>query len=75
MKIAEKTFLITGGGSGLGEATARRLVAGGARVVIADVNEETGSSVAADLGDAARFCRTDVTDEGSIRAAIETAVG
>lgn len=74
MKIEGTSVLITGGGSGLGEATARRLVAGGARVVLADVNEERGTAVAGELGDAARFARADVTSEEEIRAAIGAAV-
>ncbi len=74
MKVRESTFLITGGASGLGEATARRLVAGGARVAIADVNRERGERLAAELGDAARFAPTDVTDESAVRDAVGTAV-
>ena len=73
MDPKQKTFLISGGGSGLGEATARRLVAEGARVVLADVNRETGEQVAAELGEAARFAPTDVTDEGQVQAAIDLA--
>lgn len=73
MEIQDKAFLITGGGSGLGEATARRLVAAGGKVVLLDVNAEAGQAVAADLGEAARFAPTDVTDEAAVRAAIEVA--
>jgi NAD(P)-dependent dehydrogenase (short-subunit alcohol dehydrogenase family) len=65
--------LITGGGSGLGEATVRRLVAGGARVVIADINQQLGQALAEELG-SARFVATDVTDEASVRSAIKVAV-
>ncbi len=74
MEIRDRTFLISGGGSGLGEATARRLIAGGGRVVIADVNRETGMAVAEELGESARFAPTDVTDEAAVRAALEMAV-
>ncbi len=74
MQVRDSTFLITGGASGLGEATARRLVAGGARVAIADVNRERGERLAAELGDAARFAPTDVTDEAAVRDAVCTAV-
>ncbi|MEM9293788.1 MAG: 3-hydroxyacyl-CoA dehydrogenase [Acidobacteriota bacterium] len=73
MQLNEKTFLITGGGSGLGEASARRLVAGGARVVLLDVNVPRGQAVADELGDSARFVATDVTDEKAVQAAIDVA--
>ena len=63
MKIANSVFLVTGGASGLGAATARMVVGGGGKVVIADLNEEAGKALAAELGAAACFVRTDVTDE------------
>jgi NAD(P)-dependent dehydrogenase (short-subunit alcohol dehydrogenase family) len=69
-----KTFLVTGGGSGLGAATARRLAEGGASVVIADVNVEAGAKLAASLGERARAARTDVTDEASVEAAVALAL-
>ncbi|MFZ0546676.1 MAG: SDR family NAD(P)-dependent oxidoreductase, partial [Candidatus Promineifilaceae bacterium] len=74
MKIQNSVFLITGGSSGLGAACGRRFAEGGARVVIADVNEEAGQALSAELGSAACFARTDVTDEASVRSAVETAV-
>ena len=74
MKIADSVFVVTGGGSGLGAATARLLVDAGARVVLADVNREAGEAVARALGDDARFVVTDVTDEGSAQAAVALAV-
>ena len=55
MEIAGKTFLISGGGSGLGAATAQRLVAEGGSVVLADVNPTAGEQMAAELGAQARF--------------------
>ncbi len=73
METAGKTFLITGGASGLGEATARALAAGGANLVLADLNRERGEAVAADLGDSARFAPTDVTDEVAVGKAIALA--
>jgi len=73
MNISEKTFLVSGGGSGLGEATTRRLVAGGGRVVIADINSETGEAVSNELGDAVRFVRTDVTSDEGVQAAVDAA--
>ncbi|MAS10476.1 SDR family NAD(P)-dependent oxidoreductase [Endozoicomonas sp. G2_2] len=73
MQIADRCFLITGGGSGLGAASAAMLVATGARVLIADVNEEAGRATAEDLGEAARFVYCDVTREEDGKAAISAA--
>ena len=73
MDIKGRTFLISGGGSGLGAATAQMLVGNGANVVIADVNVEAGERVATRLGDQAFFVKTDVTDETSAKNAITTA--
>lgn len=74
MDIQNKTFLITGGGSGLGAATARLLAEAGARVVIAEVKAEMGESVAAELGAPAHFVKTDVTSAESVQNAVSTAV-
>jgi NAD(P)-dependent dehydrogenase (short-subunit alcohol dehydrogenase family) len=74
MQIADRCFLVTGGGSGLGAACARTLASKGAKVVLADVAEAAGQSLAAELGSAARFLRTDVTDEASVQAAVDTAL-
>ena len=75
MHIQDKVFLITGGGSGLGAATAKTLVEAGARVLLADVNAEAGGARVAELGEAsARFVRTDVTSEADGRAAVEAAL-
>jgi NAD(P)-dependent dehydrogenase (short-subunit alcohol dehydrogenase family) len=73
MQIAERTFLVTGGASGLGEACVRRLVGLGGRVVIADVNEAAGEELARDLGGSAVFVTTDVTSSESGQRAVETA--
>ena len=67
MEIRGRTFLVTGGGSGLGAATARRLAAGGANVVAADL--EGGK-----VGDDISFVKTDVTDEESVQAAVDAAL-
>jgi NAD(P)-dependent dehydrogenase (short-subunit alcohol dehydrogenase family) len=75
MRIENNVFLVTGGASGLGAATARMIVANGGRVVVADVREEEGKAFAAELGPNARFCRTDVTDEASVAAAVDMAAG
>ena len=74
MKIENGVFVVTGGGSGLGAATARMIVEAGGKVVLADVNREAGEAVAAELGAAAAFIVTDVTDEASAKAAIDRAV-
>ncbi|MDN6875924.1 MULTISPECIES: 3-hydroxyacyl-CoA dehydrogenase [Pseudomonas] len=75
MQIQDKVFLITGGGSGLGAATAKTLVEAGARVLLADVNAEAGAARVAELGEGrARFVRTDVTSEADGRAAVEAAL-
>lgn len=69
MQIKDNVFVVTGGGSGLGEATARMFASRGGKVVLADINAEAGARVAADLGDSARFVQTDVSSEESARAA------
>ena len=67
MEIEGHTFLVAGGGSGLGAATADMLLKAGANVVVADLKRD-----ATDGG--ARFVETDVSDEGSVKAAMETAL-
>lgn len=62
-KLDGKVAIVTGGARGMGEATTRRFVAEGAKVAIADVLEEQGQALAAELGDAARFWKLDVTSE------------
>ena len=73
MKIQDNAFLVAGGGSGLGAATARMLASNGGKVLIADVNA-AGESVAKEIGATARFVRTDVTEEASTQAAIDACV-
>jgi NAD(P)-dependent dehydrogenase (short-subunit alcohol dehydrogenase family) len=73
MQIANHAFLVSGGGSGLGGATARMLVANGGKVVIADVSD-AGATLARELGPLATFIKTDVTDEASTQAAVELCV-
>ena len=73
MEIEAAGAVISGGASGLGEATVRRLHDGGAHVVIADLNAEKGEALAAELGERAVFVETNVTDEDSVRAAVELA--
>src|SRR3954452_1884050 len=71
MHIDGVNALVSGGASGLGAAAARELNAAGAHVTIADLNEEAGAAVAAELG--GQFIKTDVTDAGSVQAAIDAA--
>jgi NAD(P)-dependent dehydrogenase (short-subunit alcohol dehydrogenase family) len=73
MELNGTAAIVSGGASGLGEATARVLAAAGVTVVVADLNEEGGKRVAADIG--GQFARTDVTDEESVQAAVDLAAG
>jgi NAD(P)-dependent dehydrogenase (short-subunit alcohol dehydrogenase family) len=73
MKIKGSVALVTGGASGLGEATVRQLVAQGGRVVIIDLNADRGNQLAAELGDAATFARADVSNAEEVQAAVEQA--
>ncbi|MFT3922944.1 MAG: 3-hydroxyacyl-CoA dehydrogenase [Myxococcales bacterium] len=73
MEIQGKAAVVSGGASGLGEATVRALVERGAKVVIADMNRERGETLAAELGASALFMATDVSREDQVKAAIEEA--
>jgi NAD(P)-dependent dehydrogenase (short-subunit alcohol dehydrogenase family) len=73
MKIQGSTAVVTGGASGLGEATIRRLIAGGGRAAIFDLNEARGQSLAKELGANAIFARVDVADEASAEAGFTAA--
>ena len=73
MEIESAGAIVSGGASGLGEATVRRLHADGAHVVIADLNREKGEALVADLGDRASFHETNVTDADSVEAAVTAA--
>jgi NAD(P)-dependent dehydrogenase (short-subunit alcohol dehydrogenase family) len=70
MDIQDKVAIVSGGASGLGEATVRFLLEKGARAAILDFDEARGKQVAADLGGRAVFCKTDVTDEKSVQEAV-----
>lgn len=69
-RLDGKVAIVTGAGRGQGAAEAARFVAEGARVVVADVLEDEGRAVAASLGEAGRFVRLDVTDEGQWQEAV-----
>ena len=73
MKTQGITALVTGGASGLGLATVKRLLAEGAKVVIADLPSSQGEEIARGLGENARFAPADVTSEADVNAALEVA--
>ncbi len=70
MRIEGRTFLVTGGASGLGGAAARMLIGAGGNVAILDLNAETGARAARELGAKAFFARTDVTSEADVKGAL-----
>src|SRR4051812_25772381 len=74
MELKDRAVLVSGGASGLGGACARLLSEAGAKVIIADLNQEQGESLAGELGEGARFVKTNVTDEESVKAAVQAAV-
>jgi 3-hydroxyacyl-CoA dehydrogenase/3-hydroxy-2-methylbutyryl-CoA dehydrogenase len=73
VRIEGAGALVAGGASGLGEATARTLIAAGATVTIADLNAEKGEALAAELGPGATFVQADVTDEAAVSGAVKRA--
>lgn len=72
MELEGTSVIVTGGASGIGEASARRLSVLGARPVICDLNEEKGKAVAADLS--GEFVKADVADEAQVQAAVDAAM-
>ncbi len=74
MRIEGKTFLATGGASGLGRAAAEAIVAAGGHAVLVDVNAAVGEATVQALGAQARFAQADVTSEADVQAAIGAAV-
>ena len=71
MEVAGASAVVTGGASGLGAATARRLASGGMKIVVVDVQDDLGDAVAEQVGGA--FVHADVTDGGQVQAAIDAA--
>ncbi|MBQ0714266.1 3-hydroxyacyl-CoA dehydrogenase [Paraperlucidibaca wandonensis] len=74
MQLTNSVAIVTGGASGLGFATAQAFIAKGARVALFDLNEETGAAAAKELGENARFCRVNVSDEASVQAGLADVV-
>ncbi len=75
MDIQNKVVLVTGGASGLGEACVRRFSSKGMKVIILDRDAERGKALAGELGEKVRYAQADVTSEGDVQAAIDTALG
>ena len=73
MKLSEAKAVVTGGASGLGFATAQRVIDDGGQVVLLDINDELGAESVAKLGDRASYVSTDVSSEDSVKAAISQA--
>uniref|UniRef100_M8CMY2 Momilactone A synthase n=1 Tax=Aegilops tauschii TaxID=37682 RepID=M8CMY2_AEGTA len=73
-RLAGKVAVITGAASGIGKATAMEFIRNGAKIIIADVQDDLGRSVAAELGPDAAYVRCDVSDEAQIAAAVDLAV-
>jgi len=73
MDLANAKAVVTGGASGLGFATAERVIAAGGQVVLFDVNEELGAASVAKLGDRAIFVSTDVSNEDAVKASVQAA--
>ena len=71
MELKDKVAVITGGASGLGEATVRRYHANGARAAIFDMNEKRGTAIASELGSAVIYQNVNVCDEASVQAGID----
>ncbi|MCY1290615.1 putative oxidoreductase [compost metagenome] len=74
MRIENSVFLVSGGGSGLGLATAQSLLASGGKVVLVDINAEQGAARAEELGANARFAKADISREDDARQAIAVAL-
>lgn len=74
MNIESNIFLISGGASGLGLATAQNIVSQGGKVILLDINEQAGQNAQVSLGNSALFCKADIVDETQVAQAIEQAL-
>lgn len=74
MQLENKAIFVTGGASGLGTACVRTFTQAGAKAVIVDLNDEAGQDLAKELGSAAIFAKTNVTDENDVQVALKAAV-
>lgn len=74
MRLKDKVAIVTGGASGIGEATVRLFVQEGAKVTIADMNEEKGEALAKELGDSTIFVKTNVTNESEVENMVNKTV-
>ena len=74
MELSGRVAVVTGGASGLGEATVREIVTAGGKAVILDLNEEKGNKLVKELGDQAIFVKVDVTSEEDVHAGLERAI-
>jgi len=74
MRLKDRVAIITGAGSGIGAASARRFVEEGAKVLIADMRDDAGQAVADELGDSAAFLHVDVSKEHQVSAAVDEAM-
>jgi len=73
VKLSEAKAVVTGGASGLGFATAQRIIDAGGQVVLLDINDELGAASASKLGDRAAYISTDVSNEDSVKASLQKA--
>ncbi|KAL6657136.1 hypothetical protein ACP70R_004916 [Stipagrostis hirtigluma subsp. patula] len=73
-RLAGKVAVITGAASGVGKATAREFIRHGAKVILADVQDDAGRAIAAELGPGATYARCDVAEEAQVAAAVDLAV-
>jgi 3-hydroxyacyl-CoA dehydrogenase / 3-hydroxy-2-methylbutyryl-CoA dehydrogenase len=74
MKISEVAAIVTGGASGLGEAVVREIISRGGKAAVLDLADEKGGKLAGEFGEAALYCKADVSDEIEVAAALDRAV-